>query len=292
MHNIITELFQNELNRYDYELIFTDDYSSDNTRKELEKICQSDKKVKAVLNVKNFGYTRNVFASFLEAGGDAVFMVFGDLQDPPQLLPKFVEQWENDYKVILGQKISSGESKLLFFFRSIYYKVIVHHSSVEQIQHFNGFGLYDKEFVDILHKIDDPQPYLKGIVGEFGMDQTILQYNQAESSRGHSNVNFARAYDAAMIGITSYTKFFMRIATFIGGILATLCIAFTAFVFFAKIFNLIDYPLGIPTITIGVFFIGAVQLFFIGILGEYILSINTRMLKRPLTIAKRINFEE
>lgn len=292
MHQIITRLFQNELNNYDYELIFADDYSRDNTRQELENICASDKKVKAVLNVKNFGFMRNVFASFLEATGDAVFMVFGDLQDPPELLPKFVERWEKGDKVILGQKISSEESKIIFILRTLYYKLISKYSPVEQVQHSNGFGLYDREFLDILHQIDDPQPYFKGIVGEFAMEQSIIQYEQSIGSRGYSNTSLAKAYDFAMMGITSYTKTAMRITTFIGVSLGLISLGIAGVTFFGKIFSWFDYPIGTASILIGVFFIGAVQLFFIGILGEYILSINTRMLRRPLTVARKINFNK
>lgn len=166
-------------------------------------------------------------------------------------------------------------------------------SIVQQIQHFNGYGLYDKEFIEIIKQIDDPQPYLKGIVSEFAIKQSILSYHQAESARGKSNVNFAKAYDFAMMGITSYTKAFMRMATFIAGIIGMSSIVLAIYVFINKLLNWDTYPVGTAAITIGVFFIGAIQLFFIGILGEYILSINARSMKRPLVIyEKKINFEE
>ncbi|MFZ2538172.1 MAG: glycosyltransferase family 2 protein [Oscillospiraceae bacterium] len=292
MHNIITSLFQNELSNYNYELIFADDYSTDNTRNELEKICVKDKKVKAILNAKNFGFNRNVFYALTQGTGDAVFMIFGDLQDPPELLPQFVDQWEKGYKVVLGQKLHSDENKFVYTLRSTFYKMMDKLSSVNQIQHFNGFGFYDKMFIDAIKQIDDPNPYLKGIVGEFGMKQTILNYDQKESARGKSNFNFSKYYDVAMLGITSYTKTLMRITTFLGGLLGILSILLATFVFVNKLMNWDTYPIGIPTIIIGVFFIGAVQLFFTGILGEYILSINTRTLKRPLVIPeKKLNFE-
>jgi glycosyltransferase involved in cell wall biosynthesis len=293
MHEIITDLFKNELKTYDYELIFNDDYSTDNTRNELRTICSKDKKVKAVLNAKNFGYTRNLFYSLTQASGDAVFMLFGDLQDPPELLPKFIAEWESGYRVIIGQKLSSEESKFLYFLRSIFYKVMDRLSSVKQFQHFTGYGLYDKMFIDVIKQIEDPNPYLKGIVGEFGMNIKVLNYPQRESNRGKSNVNFSKAYDVVMLAVTSYTKTLMRVATFVAGILGIISILLAFIVFVNKLLDWNSYPLGISTIIIGVFFIGAIQLFFIGILGEYILSINTRTLKRPLVVPEeKLNFDE
>jgi glycosyltransferase involved in cell wall biosynthesis len=293
MHKKITDLFNNELSNYDYELIFNDDYSTDNTREELRKICEQDKKVKAVLNAKNFGFNRNVFYSLTQASGDAVFMVFGDLQDPPELLPQFIEKWNEGYRVIIGQKLHSDENKFVYTLRTLFYNVMDQLSSVKQIQHFNGYGLYDKMFIEAIKQIQDPNPYLKGIVGEFGMQLYILNYVQRESNRGKSNFNFSKYYDVAMLGITSYTKILMRIATFVGSLLGVVSIMLAIFVFINKLLHWNSYPIGIPTIIIGVFLIGAIQLFFTGILGEYILSINTRTLKRPLVIPEvKLNFDK
>lgn len=293
MSKIIKDMFENKLKQYDYELIFIDDYSSDNTRVELEKICKENKKIKAIFNAKNFGFNRNVFYSLTEGTGDAVFLVFGDLQDPPELLVDFIEKWEQGYKVILGQKLESKENKFVYLLRSIFYKMMDKMSQIKQIQHFNGFGLYDRDFIKVIKKIDDPQPYLKGIVGEFGMKQSIINYTQLESARGKSNFNFFKYYDVVMLAVTSYTKILMRIATFIGGFVGFLSVLVAIFILINKLLNWDNYPVGIAALTVGVFFIGAVQLFFIGILGEYILSINTRTLKRPLVVAeKKINFED
>ena len=293
MHKTITDLFNNQLNKYDYELIFADDYSSDNTRSELEAICAKDKKVKAILNAKNFGFNRNVFYSLMQGTGDAVFLVFGDMQDPPRLLVDFVALWEDGNKVIIGQKLESKENKLIYFFRTLFYKVMDRLAQVQQIQHFNGFGLYDKDFIEAIKLIDDPQPYLKGIVGEFGMKQYIYNYTQEESARGKSNFNFFKYYDVVMLAITSYTKVLMRIATFIGIFVAVGSMLVVAFILINKMLNWETYLVGSAALTVGVFFIGAVQLFFIGILGEYILSINSRSLRRPLVIPeKKLNFDD
>lgn len=293
MYDRLTKIFHEQLPQYNYEIIFVDDYSPDNTRNEIRKLCKEDKHVKAVFNAKNFGFTRNVFASLLYGTGDVTFMLFGDLQDPPELLPKTVEKWEQGYKVIIGQKTKSNESRLMYSLRTVYYKLIGALSDSKQIQHFNGFGLYDKEFIDVMRKIDDPNPYLKGLVSEFGINMYILPYEQAESLRGKSGFNFMKYYDVAMLGITSYTKILMRIATFIGVILGLFSVCLAVFVFITKLLNWNAYPYGTASILIGVFFIGAIQLFFTGILGEYILSINTRSMRRPLVVVgERINFED
>lgn len=292
MYERLTKVFQGELKHYQYEIIFVDDFSPDNTRIEIEKVCAIDKHVKAVFNGKNFGFTRNVFASLTYGEGDAVFMLFGDLQDPPELLPEFVQKWEDGHKVVIGQRTHGDENRIMYAMRSLYYKIIGA-LNTNQIEHFNGFGLYDKTFIDVVRQLDDPAPYLKGIVAEFAMRQAIIPYEQMASKRGKSGFNFFKYYDVAMLGITSYTKTLMRAATFTGMGLGLFSVILAIFVFINKLLNWNTYPIGIPTIIIGIFFIGAVQLFFLGILGEYILSINTRVLKRPLVvIEKKINFDE
>ena len=234
-----------------------------------------------------------MYAGFRYAKGDYVAIMDVDLQDPPEMLPQFVALWEQGHKVVVGQKSKSEESKLMYSLRTLYYKVIGKLSDSKQIQHFNGFGLYDKAFIDVMREIDDPNPYLKGLVSEFGMEIAIVPYEQAESLRGKSGFNFLKYYDVAMLGITSYTKILMRVATFLGAILGIFSVCLAIFVFISKLLNWYDYPYGTAAILIGVFFIGAVQLFFMGILGEYVLSINTRSMRRPLVVVgEKINFDE
>ncbi|MEI3347535.1 MAG: glycosyltransferase family 2 protein [Dysosmobacter sp.] len=293
MYDRLMKVFHDQLPQYDYEIIFVDDYSPDNTRNEIRKLCQEDHKVKAVFNARNFGFNRNVFATMQYGSGDATFMLFGDLQDPPEILPQFVKEWEAGHKVVVGQKNKSDESKIMYSMRTIYYDLIGKLSDSKQIQHFNGFGLYDKAFIDVMRQIDDPNPYLKGLVSEFGMNIKIVQYKQAASNRGKSGFNFMKYYDVAMLGITSYTKILMRVATFFGAILGIFSACLAVFVLISKLLNWGAYPYGTAATLIGVFFIGAVQLFFMGILGEYVLSINTRSMRRPLVvIGEKINFDE
>lgn len=291
MYDRLTKVFREELPQYDYEIIFVDDCSPDHTQDEIRKLCAEDKRVKGVFNARNFGFTRNVFETLTYGDGDATFMLFGDLQDPPEILPKFVKVWEAGHKVVVGQKTKSEESKIMYAFRSLYYGIIGKLSDSKQIQHFNGFGLYDREFTDVMRQIDDPIPYLKGLVSEFGINISVVPYEQSESVRGKSGFNFFKYYDVAMLGITSYTKVLMRVATFIGAILGIFSVGLAVFVLITKLLNWNAYPYGTASILIGVFFIGAVQLFFIGILGEYILSINTRSMRRPrVVIGERLNF--
>lgn len=293
MYERLVMVFREALPKYDYEIFFVDDCSPDNTWQEIEKVCQMDSKVKGILNAKNFGFTRNVFSAFLQGDGDATFMLFGDLQDPPELLPDFVAKWEEGHKVVIGQKHSSSENAMLYFFRTIYYKLIRKIANNQQIEHFNGFGLYDRIFVDAIRQLEDPMPYLRGIVSELAMNMYIIKYHQAKSERGTSGFNFFKYYDEAMIGITSYTKILMRVATFIGILLGLGSLLIASYAFVCKLLNWESYPFGTASIIIGIFLIGAVQLFFIGILGEYILSINSRLLKRPLVIIeKKLNFDK
>ncbi len=293
MYERLINVFHEELPQYDYEIIFVDDYSPDNTREEIRKLCAVDKKVKAVFNARNFGFSRNVFATLQYGSGDATFMLFGDLQDPPELLPEMVKRWEAGSKVVIGQRTKGNENPIMYSMRKVYYKLMELLSDSKQIEHFNGFGLYDKSFIDVLKKLDDPMPYLKGIISELAIEQSIVPYEQAASLRGKSGANFLKNYDLAMQGITSYTKILMRIATFLGAGLGIISAIFAIFVLISKLCNWGLYPYGTATIIIGVFFIGAVQLFFMGILGEYVLSINTRSMKRPLVIVgEKINFEQ
>jgi len=293
VYDRLNALFRSELVAYDYEIIYVDDYSSDHTRIEIEHLCKVDKKVKAVFNARNFGFHRNVFQSYQYATGDCAFMMFGDLQDPPEMLPVFVRKWEEGYKCVVGQKEKSEEGALKNSLRRLYYKIINIFSDSKQLELVNGFGLYDRAFLNVLKGIEDTVPFFKSILNEYGMDLCLVKYKHQASKRGKSNFNFWKNYDFAMHGLTSSTKLLMRLATFISIFIGTICLGYTAYVFIRKLLYWDTYPLGSASIMIGVFFLGSVQLFFIGILGEYILSINERVSKKPrVVVEKRINFEE
>lgn len=289
----VVAVMEDKLSQYAFELVFVDNASTDQSRVLIQELCVKDKRVKAIFNVKNFGYSRSHFYGLTQMTGDAVMLVHADLQNPPELIPQFVEKWEQGAKVIIGIKNKSRENSFVYFVRGIYYKLMKHMSEVEQIEHFTDFELLDKAFIQVLRDIDDPVPYLRGIVSELGFGMEKIYYTQDKREHGKSYANFFKLYDFAMLGITSYSKTLMRMATFVGAGLGGVCFFVALATLVKKLLDWNSFSAGAAAATIGVFFLGAVQIFFIGILGEYILSINSRVIRRPLVIEeKRINFEE
>lgn len=287
--NVINEA----LSDYDYEIVFIDNCSTDGTREILERLCAANPKVKAIFNVTNFGQFNSPFYGMCQTTGDCTIVVCCDFQDPIELIPRFVEEWENGYKIVSGIKTSSKENRFIYFLRSVYYKVIKNMSTVQMIEHFTGFGLYDKTFIDLMRQLDDPIPFLRGIVAEYGFKRKDIEYEQLRRRAGKTKNNFYTLYDAAMLSITSYTKVGLRLATFLGflGSAVSLIIAFIYLVL--KLTNWYGFQAGYAPLVIGVFVLGSLQLFFIGLLGEYILNINTRVIHRPLVVEeKRLNFDE
>ncbi|MCI1477129.1 MAG: glycosyltransferase family 2 protein [Clostridium beijerinckii] len=288
----VKKVFLDKLQEYNYEIIFIDNYSKDTTRKIITDICKYDNNVKAIFNAKNFGFTKSTFYGLIQSTGDATVLIFADMQDPPQLIYDFVKEWEKGNKIVIGIKNRSKENRIMYLLRSCYYKMISKIAEIEHINHFTGFGLYDKSFIEVLSKLDDPMPYLRGIVSELGYERKELFYEQQKREYGKSNFNFFKLYDVAMLGITSYSKVVMRIATILGLIASATSMLVAIITICLKIIYWDKYPIGTAAILTGTFFIGSIQLFFIGLLGEYILNINTRVMKRPLVIEdRRINFD-
>lgn len=289
----IISLFSNMLKDYNYEIIFIDNDSQDNTRSLLRELCSKNKQIRAIFNAKNFGQFNSPYYGLLQTTGDCTILLCADFQDPVEMIPEFIHEWESGYKIVIGQKTTSRESKLMYFLRSCYYKLIKKFSDVEQIEHFTGFGLYDKEFIDVLRSLDDPTPFLRGIVAELGFHRKQIPYEQQKRRAGKTSNNFMRLYDAAMLSFTSYTKIGLRMATFIGGGIAIVSFMIALVYLVLKIVFWNTFVAGTAPILIGMFFLGAVQLLFMGLIGEYILSINQRIMKRPLVIEEeRINFEQ
>lgn len=292
MYQRLTAVFAAEPD-YEYEIIFVDDCSKDNTRARIEELCCRDPRVRAVFNARNFGFSRNVFQSLQYASGDAAFLLFGDLQDPPEMLHEFLRHWEAGSKVVAGQRRKSEEGLVMRLARRAYYGLIDALADTPQIDLFNGFGLYDRSFLDVIAQIDEVAPFFKTVVGEYGMELALVPYDHAKSRRGHSNFNFLKNYDFAMQGLTSSTKLLMRLATFMGCFVGFACLLLSVFVFVNKLLNWDHYAVGEASVTIGIFFLGAVQLFFLGILGEYILSISARVQHKPrVVVGRRINFDK
>lgn len=292
MYEALKNIFQKELKKYNYEILFIDNKSQDKTRTLIREICAKDKNVKAIFNAQNFGQFNSPYYGLISTTGDCTVSVAADFQDPVEMIPKFVKEWENGYKIVIGIKNKSEESKLVYALRSLYYKMIKKFSEVEQIEHFTGFGLYDKDFIEVLKNLDDPDPYLRGIVAELGFERKEIPFTQPKRQRGKSSNNWYRLYDAAMLGITSYTKIGLRLATIVGFIISFLSVFVALIYLVLKLCNWNSFQAGIAPIIIGVFLLGGMQIFFIGFLGEYILNINQRIMHRPLVVVEeKLNFE-
>lgn len=287
----IIKIFETQLTTYSYEIVFIDNYSHDNTRTLLLKLCADNNNIKAIFNAKNFGQFNSPYYGLCQTTGECSILMCADFQDPIDMIPKFIEQWENGYKIVCGIKTTSKENKIMYLLRSMYYKTIKKMSDIEQIEHFTGFGLYDRAFIEVLKNLNDPSPFLRGIVAELGFERKDISYEQHQRRAGKTSNNFYKLYDAAMLSFTSYTKIGLRIATMLGFILSgiSILIALTYLVLKLMFWN--SFAMGTAPILIGVFIFGSIQLFFIGLVGEYIMNINTRMMNRPLVIGdKRINF--
>lgn len=279
------------LPQYEYEHIFIDNASTDRTVPILKEIAARDKRVKIIVNARNFGHIRSPFHGLLQAKGDAVISIVADLQDPPEMISRFLEKWEAGYKMVLGIKKGSEEAKPMFAIRRLYYKLVSSLAEVELIKDFTGFGLYDQEVIQILRTIDDPYPYFRGLICDIGFEKATIEYHQPIRKRGITKNNFYTLYDMAMLGMTNHSKVPLRLATMVGFAMASLSLLFGLIYLLYKLVYWDRFSVGIAPLVIGLFFFGSIQLFFLGIVGEYVGAIHTQVLKRPLVIEKeRINF--
>ena len=291
----VVKMLETELSNYDYEILFIDNCSTDGTRDKLEEICSQNRKIKAIFNVTNFGQFNSPFYGLCQTTGDCTVSMCCDFQDPVELVPRFVEEWEKGHKIVSAIKTSSRENPILYFLRSVYYKMIKSMSATQMIEHFTGFGLYDRTFINILRELDDPIPFLRGIVAEYGhgFNRKEIEYEQPQRRAGKTHNNFYSLYDAAMLSITSYTKVGLRLATLLGFISSGVSLLVALIYLVMKLVNWHEFQAGNAPMILGIYVIGSLQLFFIGLLGEYILNINTRVIKRPLVVEeKRINFDD
>lgn len=290
IHRQIKEVMDG-LPAYRYEHIFIDNASKDQTVPILKEIAREDKKVKIIVNTRNFGTIRSPYYGFLQAGGDAIISIASDLQDPPGLIRDFIAKWEEGYKVVVGIKKESGETRLMFALRNLFYSIIGKLSSIEQIKGFMGFGLYDRKVIDIVRTIDDPYPYFRGLISDIGYEIARIEYVQPSRKRGITKNNLYTLYDTAMLGITNHSKVPLRLATMLGFLVALGSFLLALVYLVYKLVFWETFTLGIAPLVIGLFFFSAVQLLFIGIIGEYIGAIHTQVMKRPLVIEKeRVNF--
>lgn len=289
----VIAVLQKELPSYDYEILFIDNDSSDKTRVYLREMCAKNPKIRAIFNAKNFGQFNSPYYGMCQTTGDCTICLCCDFQDPVEMIPKLVAEWEKGAKIVCAIKTSSKENKIMRLLRTCYYKIIRKMSDVEQIEHFTGFGLYDRSFIKVLRDLDDPMPFLRGIVAELGYKRVDIPYEQQKRRAGKTHNNWFTLYDAAMLSFTSYTKIGLRMATVIGFILAAVSMVLAVVYLVLKLLYWNRFAAGMIPLLLAVLILGSVQLFFIGFLGEYILSINKRVMKRPLVIEEeRLNFGE
>ncbi len=292
LYDRICKIFAEELREYTFELIFIDNASTDKTVAILKNIAANDKRVKIIVNNRNFGQIRSGYHAFFQAKGEAVILLVSDLQDPPEMIPQFVKKWRENYKIVLAQKTNSEESPIFFLARKFYYNSINHLSEIELVENATGFGLYDRQVIEDIRKINDPYPYFRGLICDLGYDRALIPFIQPARKRGFTKNNFYTLWEMGMLGITNHSKVPLRLATFIGLGVAAFSFLFGFGYLIYKLLYWNSFQVGTAPLVIGMFFIGAVQLVFLGILGEYIGSIHTQVLRRPLVIEKeRINFD-
>ena len=290
-YDVITEIMRAQ-EGYDYEVLLIDNCSTDGSRDYIRDLCEKDHHFKAIFNLMNFGFNNSVYHGLKNSDGDCTILINCDFQDPPELIPEFIREWENGYKVVLGIKKDSHENKRMRLKRKFYYYVVDLLSEKKQVLNHTGFGLYDKRFIEILRTIQEPAPYLKELVSSFSFKKKEIPYTQNARLRGSGQTSLYVLYDDAMTGLTKTSKRLMRISIFLGLIMGVLSLFFAIEQIVLKLLHPESYSLGIAFIAVGVFALSALQLFFTGILGEYILSINQKTTLRPAVFEEeRINFE-
>jgi polyisoprenyl-phosphate glycosyltransferase len=281
------------LGSYAYEHVFIDNASTDGTADILRRLAAADRRVKVIVNTRNFGHVRSPYHALLQCRGDAVIGMAADLQDPPELIPAFIEKWREGYKVVLGVKAAAEESAVMFAIRRIGYSVIDRLSEVKQVRNCTGFGLYDKAFIAVLRRLPDPYPYFRGIVAELGFRYATIPYTQPRRLAGVTKNNLYRLYDLGVQGVVNHSKIPLRIATMIGFFASVASFTTALGYFVAKLLFWYRLPIGFAPVIIGLFCVASVQLFFLGVLGEYVGSIYTQVRNRPLVIEEeRINFDD
>ena len=276
---------------YDYEQIIIDNASTDGTQEILRKLVSGNPRLKVILNARNFGHIRSPYHGMMQAGGDAVIYLASDLQEPPELIPDFVKKWEEGAKAVVAIKDSSDESPLFFAVRKLYYRLVEGLAETRTIQNFTGFGLYDRTIMEYCRSLQDPYPYFRGLIAEIGLPVERVSYHQPLRTRGFTKNNLYTLYDMAMLGITNFSKVPLRLAAMLGFVMAIMSLIVALVYLIYKLVFWYSLPVGTAPLVIGLFFFASVQLFFIGILGEYIGAIHTQVLRRPLVVEKeRINF--
>lgn len=291
LYTLVKKQFE-KIGKYTYEHIFIDNYSTDHSREILRELARRDKNVKVILNARNFGPNRSGSYGMLQGRGDALIVLVCDLQDPPEMIPTFLEKWEEGYKVVLGQKTKSKENPIMFQIRKLYYKVMSLLSETEHLTNVTGYGLFDKEVLDMIKWMDDPDPYIRGLVPQLGYKWCLVEYTQQKREAGKSSYNFNRYFDFAITGVVHVSKKPLRVATMLGFIMSGISFTIALIYLIMKLINWNRFDMGTAPILIGMFLLGSIQLAFIGVIGEYIGAILTKVTRMPMVVEEeRINFE-
>lgn len=269
------------LTQYAYEHLFIDNGSTDGTRRILRELAAEDPRIKVILNARNFGHIRSGYHAVLQSQADAVICLACDFQDPPSLIPSFLEHWENGARIVMGVKVEAEESAILYAVRSIYYRALASMADARVVQHATGFGLYDRRVIDDLRRIDDPYPFFRGLLAEIGYSPILVPYKQPLRRAGESSQSFWTMYDIALLGIVHHSKLPLRMAVIAGALCAILSLLTGAGYLAYKLLFWDQFSVGIAPAIIGIFFLAAVQLVFIGILGEYLGAVWTHVRKHP-----------
>lgn len=293
LYERITRVFAEQLPEYSYEIILIDNCSQDKTVEVLRGICREDRRVKVIVNNRNFGHIRSGYHAIFQAKGDAIIALASDLQDPPEMIPQFVHKWEAGYKIALAQKTTSEESPLFFLVRKAYYNLVNRLSDIPLVKNVTGFGIYDRCVIEDIRKIGDPYPYFRGLICDLGYEQALIPFNQPARKRGFTKNNLYTLYDMAMLGFVNHSKVPLRLAIFSGFCIGAASFLMGVAYLVYKLLFWSRFEAGTAPVAIGLFFLGAVQLFFVGIIGEYVGAIHTQILRRPPVIEKeRINFDD
>lgn len=283
----------NQLPQYDYEILFIDNCSTDGTRALIRSVCAQNPKIRAIFNVKNFGQFNSPYYGICQTSGDCTISICADFQDPVEMIPVFLKYWEEGYQIVCGVKTSSKENRMMYWLRGVYYKLIRKYSEVEQIEQFTGFGLYDRSFVNVMRELNDPTPFLRGIVAELGGKRKEVPYEQPKRRAGKTHNNWYTLYDAAMLSVTSYTKVGMRMAVFGGALLSIISVIVGLIYLILKLIYWDWFDAGQAPLLIMTCLMCSILLAFMGFLGEYISAINQRVMRRPLVVEEeRINFDQ
>lgn len=280
-----------EFQNYDYEHIFIDNSSTDQTLPKLRRLAANDPRIKVIVNARNFGHIRSPYYGLLQATGDAAILMASDFQDPPNLIKDFINKWEEGFKIVMGVKAESAESWILFTLRKSFYKTLARLSDINLVENFTGFGLYDQQIIQLLREINDPYPYFRGLIADIGFPAAQIEFIQPARKHGITKNNFYTLYYMAMLGLTNHSKVPLRLAAFTGMVSGTISFLVGMVYLIYKLLFWQSFEVGLAPLVVGLFFFASVQLFFLGIIGEYIGAIYTQVLKRPLVVEKeRINF--